>query len=199
MDLLILPVIWAVVLIPPWIRRRREGRPAESILSFHRKLWELERTSLYSDAAYADAYDPQGRHRAQAQVQASYAYDGRDEAYDPAGEPAIGAEGVVAGRVGDGIPSPAQRQASRTALYRRRQIFFGLLLGLIVTLAVAALVGGTAAWSVHAAVSSLFIAYIALLLRHHQRIVEQEAKVRYLTPIRAPRPAVVVLRSGSDG
>jgi hypothetical protein len=176
-DLLILPVIWAVVLIPPWIRRRREDRPAESILSFHRKLWELERTSLYSDASYDDV--------------------NLDPDFDFGGEPFAGPDGA-AGAAAD-PPSPLQRQASRAALYRRRRIFFGLFVALIVTLAFAGLLGGAVAWSAHATVSFLFVAYIALLVRHHQRVVEQVAKVRYLTPIRAPRPAVVVLRSGSDG
>ena len=198
MDLLILPVIWAAVLIPPWIRRRREGRPAESILTFHRKLWELERTSIYSDAAYSDAASNDG------------GYDELDVDGNPVGPldrvdrlDTAGAS-VVARRVderGPGSPSPspsaAQRQASRTALRRRRRIFSGLLGGLLTSLAMAALTGTATAWGLHAAVTVLFVTYIALLVRHHQRVVEQVAKVRYISPIRAPRPAVVVLRSGT--
>jgi hypothetical protein len=219
-DLLILPVIWAVVLIPPWIRRRREGRPAESILSFHRKLWELERTSIYSDAAPADAYDPRRFH--DLRHDADHSYSALDGAH-MYGEAPLSADGVVAGSglasagLGSGsgsgsasaeaagaadpalVPSPAQRLASRQALYRRRRIFFGLLASLVLTLVAAGVVGGTVAWSIHVVVSVLFVTYIALLVRHHQRVVEQVAKVRYLQPIRAPRPAVVVVRSGSDG
>jgi hypothetical protein len=211
-DLLILPVIWAVVLIPPWIRRRREGRPAESILSFHRKLWELERTSIYSDAAPADLYDPRRFH--DLRHDADHRYSDLDAAHvhDEASVSADGTVGLVAGSAGAAtvaaaaaavdpalVPSPAQRLASRQALYRRRRIFFGLLTSLILTLVGAGVVGGTVAWSVHVVVSVLFVTYIALLVRHHQRVVEQVAKVRYLQPIRAPRPAVVVVRSGSDG
>jgi hypothetical protein len=199
-DLLILPVIWAVVLIPPWIRRRREGRPAESILSFHRKLWELERTSIYSDAAPADAYDPRRFH--DLRHDADHTYSGLDAAHvhDDASLSA-GPGSAEAAAVMDPalVPSPAQRLASRQALYRRRRIFFGLLASLVLTLVGAGVVGGTVAWSVHVVVSVLFVTYIALLVRHHQRVVEQVAKVRYLQPIRAPRPAVVVVRSGSDG
>jgi hypothetical protein len=43
--LLLLGVIWAAVLIPPWVQSRRETRPIESMRSFHRQLWLLERTS----------------------------------------------------------------------------------------------------------------------------------------------------------
>jgi hypothetical protein len=205
-DLLILPVIWAAVLIPPWIRRRREGRPAESILTFHRKLWELERTSIYSDAAYSDAaYADSGYDEGELDIDGNpvgpvrpirplepVRHGERVERFDPAGA------SVAARRVdGRTAASPAQRQASRTALRRRRKIFSGLLGGLVSSLVAAALMGTATAWAVHAGVSLLFVAYIALLVRHHQRVVEQVAKVHYISPIRAPRPAVVVLRSGT--
>jgi hypothetical protein len=190
-DLLILPVIWAAVLIPPWIRRRREGRPAESILTFHRKLWELERTSLYSDAAYSDAayYSD-----ADAGVGHGYA-DEVDDGY--AERPVRRVESPSSPSSAPSAPSAAQRKASRSALRRRRQIFFSLLLGLMVSLAFAAALRTPLAWGVHIGVSALFVGYISLLVRHHQRVVEQVEKVRYLTPIRAPRPGVVVLRSGT--
>ena len=44
MVLVVLAVVWAVVLIPPWLRNRAEGRPADSIGAFHRQLTTLERT-----------------------------------------------------------------------------------------------------------------------------------------------------------
>lgn len=44
MVLLILAVIWAVVLVPPVLRSRAEGRPADSIGDFRRRLTVLERT-----------------------------------------------------------------------------------------------------------------------------------------------------------
>jgi hypothetical protein len=187
-DLLILPVIWAAVLIPPWLRRRREGRPAESILTFHRKLWELERTSIYSDAAYSDAGYSDG-----------YVDEADGGAYDEGGFDTgrrVGS-GSGTGGSGRGGPSSAQRLASRTALRRRRRIFSGLFGGLLTSLGAAALTGTATAWGLHAAFTLLFVTYTALLVRHHQRVVEQVTKVRYISPIRAPRPAVVVLRSGT--
>lgn len=44
MVLLILAVIWAAVLVPPMVRARTEGRPADSIGDFRRRLTVLERT-----------------------------------------------------------------------------------------------------------------------------------------------------------
>ena len=38
MVLVVLAVVWAVVLIPPWLRSRAEGRPGDSIGAFHRQL-----------------------------------------------------------------------------------------------------------------------------------------------------------------
>lgn len=43
MVLFILVILWAAVLLPPWVRKRREGRPSASITSFRRQLSTLER------------------------------------------------------------------------------------------------------------------------------------------------------------
>ena len=197
MVLVILIAIWAVVLIPPWVRGRREDRPAESIVTFHRRLSTLERTSgyaTYSDEMYLDA---------------SY-YDGLGEGVgddDPAGgglvDPSLEElerlEGVA--RLQPLSPTPramvAERAGSRRALQRRRQIFFGLLLAVAGSLGAAALIGSVMAWAVHASVGVLFLTYVSLLVHHHHQALEHAAKVRYLSPIRTPRPAVVVLRSGA--
>jgi Flp pilus assembly protein TadB len=45
MVLIVLAVVWAAVLLPPWLRNRSEGRPADSILSFRQQLSTLERTA----------------------------------------------------------------------------------------------------------------------------------------------------------
>jgi hypothetical protein len=43
--LLFLAGLWAVVLVPPYLRNRSENRPADSISSFRRQLSVLERTT----------------------------------------------------------------------------------------------------------------------------------------------------------
>jgi hypothetical protein len=42
--LLILAVVWAAVLIPPWLRNRADARPADSISAFRSRLAVLQRT-----------------------------------------------------------------------------------------------------------------------------------------------------------
>jgi hypothetical protein len=42
--LAILGLMWVLVLLPPWLRGRREGRPGASISSFNRHLSTLSRT-----------------------------------------------------------------------------------------------------------------------------------------------------------
>jgi hypothetical protein len=43
--LLILAVIWAAVLVPPWLQNRKESRPGDSIASFRQQLHVLERAA----------------------------------------------------------------------------------------------------------------------------------------------------------
>ena len=60
----------------------------------------------------------------------------------------------------------------------------------------ALLLGGP--WLAAVAVpGTLLVAYLGLLVRRGRREVERAQKVRYLTPIRAPRPSVVVIGSGA--
>jgi hypothetical protein len=117
---------------------------------------------------------------------------------DPSLEELDRLEGVA--RLQPLSPTPramADRAGSRRALQRRRQIFFGLLLAVAGSLGAAALIGSLMAWAVHATVGVLFLTYVSLLVHHHHQALEHAAKVRYLSPIRTPRPAVVVLRSGA--
>ena len=41
----ILAVVWAAVLVPPFVRNRRDGRPDNSVLSFRAQLSTLERAT----------------------------------------------------------------------------------------------------------------------------------------------------------
>ena len=44
MVLLVLAIVWAIVLLPPALRARAEGRPADSILHFRTQLTTLQKT-----------------------------------------------------------------------------------------------------------------------------------------------------------
>jgi hypothetical protein len=66
--LVVLAIVWAAVLIPPWLRNRAEGRPGDSIGAFHRQLTTLERTgppeskaAPVARASAADSARPRSR------------------------------------------------------------------------------------------------------------------------------------------
>ena len=82
------------------------------------------------------------------------------------------------------------------AFRRRRQVLSSLVLLTGAGVAPALLLGGP--WAAAVAVpGTLLVAYLGLLVRRGRREVERSQKVRYLTPIRAPRPSVVVIGSGA--
>ena len=168
--LLVLSVLWGAVLIPPWIADRRRDRPVQTMASFHKRLWQLEQLE-----------------------QAPYASDelGHVDHVDFGdGDTPEGSGGAT----GDAAPGAG---VSRAALRRRRQVFFLLLAAVAGSLGALVLLWSTELLYVHVGSLVLFTGYVTLLVRHHQRAIEQVTKVRYLSPIRAPRPAVVVLRSGT--
>lgn len=214
---LLLGVIWAAVLVPPWLQSRREARPIASIMSFRSQLWSLERATphygadsyvTYADADYDqagalddpyDGHDRLGRDgEHDGDVASVHAFDRRR----PAAGVAPGVVGAVVRAPSDGLPAaasvPTAAIVHRRALAyrRRRQILATLVLATGAVAAPAVVLGGP--WVVAVAVvATLLVAYLGLLIRRARREAERAQKVRYLTPIRAPRPSVVVLGSGA--
>lgn len=202
---LLLGVIWAAVLVPPWLQSRREARPIASIMSFRSQLWSLERATpnygVDSYLAYDDAYDDDdvdddvvGDPDAAAEV---HAFERSRRSQAPgaggAGAPDAAAD-VSAGFVG--VPPAAITRRRAMAYRRRRQVLSTLVMAAAGSLAPALVLGGP--WvGVEAVASTLLVAYLGLLIRRGRREAERAQKVRYLTPIRAPRPSVVVIGSGA--
>jgi hypothetical protein len=201
---LLLGVIWAAVLVPPWLQSRREGKPTASMVTFRRQLWSLARTSPGYGPVYTDAfsgYDDDG-----------YGVDADHEAdHGSADDGGPGGRALVHGRpsrsdelahrrslapAGSGR-APSPQLPRRGGSYRRRRHILAALTVLAVGAVAPAVLLGGAWWIGQGVVGGLLVTYLALLVRRHRRLAEQLQKVRYLAPIRAPRPAVVVLGSAS--
>jgi hypothetical protein len=199
---LLLGVIWAAVLLPPWLQSRREARPTASMVTFRRQLWSLARTSPGYRPAYTDAFSGYEDDDYPGDL-ADQSYDGDDDG-GAAGVAGIGrlpdgdglARRRVPGSTGSGRGPVSPRVAAAGSYRRRRHILTGLTVLAIGSVAPAVLLGG-AGWIGLAAAGGLLLTYLALLVRRQRRLAERLRKVRYLAPIRAPRPAVVVLGTGT--
>jgi hypothetical protein len=205
---LLLGVIWAAVLVPPWLQSRREARPIASIMSFRSQLWSLERATpnygVDSYLTYDDAYDDDldddiaGDPDPAAEVHAFEQSRRSPAALGSGGslghDAADTASGVSGGLVG--VPQAAIVRRRAMAYRRRRQVLSTLVVASAGSLAPAVVLGGP--WvAAEAVASTLLVAYLGLLVRRGRREAERAQKVRYLTPIRAPRPSVVVIGSGA--
>lgn len=280
--LVLLGVIWAAVLVPPWLKGRREAQPAASIRVFRRQLWRLgqgpvagARRERYGAVRFvsddgAVAYGPggtlaraehadrvsqhfEGVERLDLDVLAGasvavdvygdeYASEAFDDVLDAEVEVGLGygssvrrsarahavdggvvtlepdwssagareAAGSAARRWAERNPQVVgpetvrstaaarnrarARARSRSRAYRRRRQVMGLLLvSVAVTLAWALVLGYPGLWVAHGVADALLVGYVTLLVRLRRRSTERADKVRYLAPIEAPRPAVVVL------
>jgi hypothetical protein len=54
-----LAIVWAFFLVPPMLRKHREGRPASSVVSFRRQLSTLERATPGTSLTPLQPYQPQ--------------------------------------------------------------------------------------------------------------------------------------------
>lgn len=201
---LLLGVIWAAVLVPPWLQSRREARPIASIMSFRSQLWSLERATprygadsyaaygddVYDDTYGADTYGVEGMVDDTGEVAAVHAFD-------PGRRLDVGVTAPAGvGTALAGVPIAAMARRRAMAYRRRRQVLSVLVLATVGAVAPAVLLGGP--WLVvEAVVATLLVAYLGLLIRRGRQHAERSQKVRYLTPIRAPRPSVVVIGGGS--
>jgi hypothetical protein len=154
--LVILGVIWAAVLLPPYLQNRRESRPGDSIASFRHQLSVLERAT------------PEGRARATVTR-----IDSRPE-WSPSPQMAAAYY----------RPRPAARRSSAStsmARKRRRDVFVTLLGAVGATFLLAIAMGGMV-WMLHLLVDAAFFGYVGLLVKLQQESAEKDLKVRFLEP-----------------
>jgi hypothetical protein len=167
--LLILAIVWAVVLVPPWLRNRSESRPSDSISSFRRQLSVLERTTPGAIPGATPLRRPPPA---------------------PVAPPAPYVHPAIARR---------QRAiaAKRLARKRRRDIFTGLLVLMVATLGLSFVPSLQVLRTVHLVLDVLFVAYVALLVRVQRVAAEREMKVHYLPGSVAAEPALLLRRSAN--
>jgi hypothetical protein len=163
--LLILAVVWAAVLVPPWLRNRADARPADSISAFRHRLSVLERTGpigarripMISSRPEVRGFVPMA-------------------ARGPAGRTAMAT-----------VPARARTQR------RRRDIFVGMLAAMGTSLVLGFIPALRILWVVHVLVDMMFVTYVALLVHMRNQAAERDMKVRFL-PGRSPEPATLLLR-----
>jgi hypothetical protein len=174
--LVILALIWAAVLVPPYIQNRRETRPGDSIATFRTQLSVLERTTPRrgGNLSHLDV----GR-------------------YDP---PAYSSP-AARSRAGRPSAAPSAAAMRRSELRRRRRDVFLTLVGAAaVTFLLAVALGGSV-WMLHFLVDLALGGYTLMLVSIQQQQSEKEQKVRYLQAApqvrRSAEPQLLLRRSGS--
>ena len=170
MLLLILAVVWAVVLVPPWLRSRADARPADSIGAFRHRLTVLERTG------------PVGTRRVPMLSHRPETHGFVPIARRPAPR---------------GTQMAAMSSRARTQR-RRRDIFVGMLAAMVTSLVLGFVPSLRILWVVHVLVDAMFVTYVALLVHMRNQAAEREMKVRFLPQhlgSRSPEPALLLRRS----
>jgi hypothetical protein len=134
--LVILAVMWILVLVPPLLRSRSDGRPNTSISSFQQQLRTLQRTGgqpsrgsvTYLRSSSMQGYPP--RRTAAPQYDPRYdRYEEYDDGYrDPYGRPQ-GYRNTAPARRPAVRRSAAYAAAQREAMRRRRQNVLLILAG----------------------------------------------------------------------
>ncbi len=168
MVLLFLAVIWAAVLVPPMLRARAEGRPADSIGNFRHQLSVLQRTApgVVAPANTLRAPMPMGPYRAVA--------------------PGLAVRSV----------SPEAARRART-LKRRRDVLFGLLGAMGGSLVLGLLPSLRVLWGLHLVLDALFVGYVAMLMRIRNEAAERDMKLRFI-PTAGGMPEPALLRRSAN-
>ncbi len=146
MVLVVLAAIWAGVLLPPYLEKRRATHPSSSVVDFHQQLAVLQRTGRALDGAdLHDAYaDP--RAAQPHAVQAAHR-----------GQVAYGSYGYA-----------PQRMGRNEVMRRRRDVFLTLVAAAVMTFVLALALGGSV-WLFHLLVDAALLGYVALLLQIQQQ------------------------------
>jgi hypothetical protein len=179
--------MWVLVLAPPLLRSRSEGRPSNSIGTFRRQLATLSRTSPGPRGVVAPMYRP-GPWRGQAPVGPQYAYE---QAYDPRyqryDEDFWGPQVHRAPRQPEPpmavarAPMPVRGYSvrpSRSLVKRRRQNVLFTLVAIVVLTAVLGFGMGNSAFMAINLMADALLAFYVYLLVQLRRAAEERA-MRY--------------------
>lgn len=159
--IVLLAVVWTAVLVPPWVRSLREGRPGDSISSFRRQLNVLERGAHETMPAYR-----------------------RPNASRPFGEPGYSGHGgsVPMNRPGTSRGAYGARRSASTSPYvrqRRRQVLLTLMAAVLVTGSMALTAGGTMLIGMFLISTLALIGYVALLVQVQRQATMYRSSSRY--------------------
>ena len=172
--LIILAVVWAAVLLPPFLQNRSESRPADSISTFRSQLSVLERRSVGTVEGHREM------------PRSVRPLPGSPVAVSPMRRATV----------------DHARLARLAAKKRRRDILVTLLAAAGITLAGTLLAPQVLV--LHLGVDALLAAYVFLLVRQRKLAEQRSMTVRYLSdaqarrqaaPARRPAAAPVALRA----
>lgn len=169
MVLVVLAIVWAAVLIPPMLRARAEGSPADSIGNFRRQLKVLQRTAPRA-VAPANTLAATPRY--------------------------VAPQPVPTYRLARTFTPESSRRA-RT-LRRRRDVLFALMAGMGLTFLLALLPGFEVLWGAHLLIDAAFVGYIAMLVRMRNLAAEREMKLRFLPGATVSREPALALRRSAN-
>ena len=160
MVLLVLAAIWAAVLLPPYLQKRRATHPSSSVVDFHQQLAVLQRTGrALHGAPLHDGYAPGA---------ATGAATHHELRHRP--------------HLADVRPVLARNDVLR----RRRDVLCTLAAAAGLTFLLAVALGGSV-WIVQLLADAALLGYVAMLLQIKQsRAVPARANVRYLP---GPQPS----------
>lgn len=169
MVLVVLAIVWAAVLIPPMLRARAEGSPADSIGNFRHQLKVLQRAAPRA-VAPANTLTARPAYRAP--------------------------QAVPTYRLARTFTPESSRRA-RT-LRRRRDVLFALMAGMGLTFLLALLPGFGMLWGAHLLIDAAFVAYIAMLVRMRNVAAEREMKLRFLPGAAVQQEPALALRRSAN-
>jgi hypothetical protein len=178
-----LVVMWAVVLIPMWLRRHDETEETRSVDRFTSAMHTLSRRESGAGRRYVVM--PQRDHGVDVHVSGASA----------------GSRPGLLHTVSRWRAGQADRRRALTAADRRRRALLGLLVATVVTFLVAVLIGGLAFWTLQVLVDLCLAALVVGLVMRARRVdrtrlaaVARSARVRE----RAQEERRAANRRGSD-
>lgn len=163
MVLLVLAAIWAAVLVPPYLQKRRATHPSSSVVDFHQQLAVLQRTGRALDGA---------------PLQEGYAIR----------SPRPSGPAPARGPLGHGSLAARPAMARPDVLRRRRDVLITLASAAALTFVLAFALGGNV-WLLHLVVDAALLGYVAMLLQiKESRRTPMRANVAYLPAQHRPSP-----------